>query len=121
MSAPERAGGIRALAASWRPAEIGLIALRIVVLVTVVVGVPHYPDSAAHRFYNIAHLPGIPWRDSPVEYAIGDYIVIRAVGWGSMALARTSRSPLTWLRGARSLEAGDATRRCGTCGSARHC
>jgi len=88
MSAPERAGGIRALAASWRPAEIGLIALRIVVLVTVVVGVPHYPDSAAHRFYNIAHLPGIPWRDSPVEYAIGDYIVIRAVGWGSMALTR---------------------------------
>lgn len=88
MSAPERAGGIRALAASWRPAEIGLVALRIVVVVTVIVGIPHYPDSAAHRFYDIAHHPGVPWRDTPVEYAIGDYIVIRAVGWGSLALAR---------------------------------
>ena len=88
MSAPERAGGLRALAASWRPAEIGLVALRVVALVTVVVGVPHYPDSAAHRFYDIAHHPGIPWRDTPVEYAIGDYVVIRAVGWGSLALTR---------------------------------
>src|ERR1051325_6900777 len=88
MSAPERAG-LRALAASWRPAEIGLVALRVVVLVTVIVGVPHYPDSAAHRFYDITHHPGIPWRDTPVEYAIGDYVVIRAVGWGSLALTRT--------------------------------
>src|SRR6188768_690095 len=88
MSAPERAGGLRALAASWRPAEIGLVALRVVALVTVVVGVPHYPDSAAHRFYDIAHHPGVPWRDTPVEYAIGDWVVIRAVGWGSLATAR---------------------------------
>src|SRR5215471_8619360 len=88
MSAPERARGIRALAASWRPAEIGLVALRVVVVVTVIVGTPHYPDSAAHRFYDIAHHPGIPWRETPVEYAIGDYVVIRAVGWGSLALAR---------------------------------
>jgi len=88
MSAPERARGIRALAARWRPAEVGLVALRIIVLVTVIVGVPHYPDSSAHRFYEIVHRPGIPWRDTPVEYAIGDYIVIRAVGWGSLALAR---------------------------------
>src|SRR4051794_19550304 len=88
MSAPERAGGIRALTASWRPAEIGLVALRVVAVVTVLVGVPHYPDSAAHRFYDIAHHPGVPWRDTPVEYAIGDYFVIRAVGWGSLSLAR---------------------------------
>ncbi len=88
MSAPERAGGIRALTASWRPAEIGLVALRVVAVVTVLVGVPHYPDSAAHRFYDIAHHPGVPWRDTPVEYAIGDYVVIRAVGWGSLSLAR---------------------------------
>jgi len=88
MSAPERAGGIGALAASWRPAEIGLVALRVVVVATVIVGVPHYPDSAAQRFSEIAHRAGIPWRDTPVEYAIGDYIVIRAVGWGSLALAR---------------------------------
>src|SRR4051794_35869969 len=88
MSAPERAGGIRAIAASWRPDEIGLVALRVVVVVTVVVGVPHYPDSGAHRFYEISHHPGLPWRETPVEYAIGDWIVIRAVGWGSLALTR---------------------------------
>ena len=54
----------------------------------VIIGVPHYPDSAAHRFLQIAHAPGIPWRDTPVEYAFGDWIVIRAVGWGSLAVAR---------------------------------
>src|SRR4051794_32868859 len=88
MSAPERARGIRAIAAPWRPDEIGLVALRVVVVVTVVVGVPHYPDSGAHRFYAIAHHPGIPWRETPVEYAIGDWIVIRAIGRGSLALTR---------------------------------
>jgi hypothetical protein len=67
---------------------MGLVALRVVAALVVIVGVPHYPDSAAHRFYDIAHHPGVPWRDTPVEYAIGDYIVIRAVGWGSLALAR---------------------------------
>src|SRR5437868_1030279 len=81
MSAPERPN-LRALG-SWRPAELGLVALRVVT-----VGVPHYPDSAAHRFVQIAHAPGIPWRDSQVEYAIGDWIVIRLVGWGSRATAR---------------------------------
>jgi glycosyl transferase family 87 len=87
MSAPERAG-LRAVAATWRPAEVGLVGLRVVAVLVVIAGVPHYPDSAAHRFYDIAHHPGVPWRDTPVEYAIGDYIVIRAVGWGSLALAR---------------------------------
>jgi len=86
--APERAGGIARLEASARPAEIGLVALRVVAVLVVIVGIPHYPDSAAHRFVQIAHAPGIPWRDSPVEYAIGDWIVIRAVGWGSLATAR---------------------------------
>ncbi len=88
MSAPERAGTIRRLTASARPAEIGLVALRVVAVASVVVGVPHYPDSAAHRFVQIAHAPGIPWRDTPVEYALGDWLVIRAVGWGSLAAAR---------------------------------
>ena len=87
-SAPERAGAIGAFTASWRPAEVGLVALRLVVVVTVVIGVPHYPDAAAQRFSDIAHQPGIPWRDTPVEYAIGDWIVIRAIGWGSLALTR---------------------------------
>jgi glycosyl transferase family 87 len=88
MSAPERAGTIRRLTASARPAEIGLLALRAVVVLSVIVGVPHWPDSAAHRFFLIAHAPGIPWRDHEVEYAIGDWIVIRAVGWGSLATTR---------------------------------
>jgi len=86
--APERSRGISRLAASARPAEIGLVALRVAAVLVVIVGVPHYPDSAAHRFVQIAHAPGTPWRDSPVEYAIGDWIVIRAVGWGSLATAR---------------------------------
>src|SRR3954453_11090096 len=86
MSAPERPN-LRALA-SWRPAELGLVALRVVAVGVVIVGVPHYPDSAAHRFVQIAHAPGIPWRDSQVEYAIGDWVVIRLVGWGSLATAR---------------------------------
>jgi len=88
MSAPERAGTIRRLTASARPAEIALLALRVVVVLSVIVGVPHWPDSAAHRFFLIAHAPGIPWRDHEVEYAIGDWIVIRAVGWGSLSVAR---------------------------------
>jgi Glycosyltransferase family 87 len=88
MSAPERAGAIQRLTASARPAEIGLVALRVVAVASVVVGVPHYPDSAAHRFVQIAHAPGIPWRDTPIEYAFGDWLVIRAVGWGSLAAAR---------------------------------
>ncbi len=86
--APERAGGIRSIGAPARPAETGLVALRVVAALVVIVGIPHYPDSAAHRFVQIAHAPGIPWRDSPVEYAIGDWIVIRAVGWGSLWVAR---------------------------------
>jgi hypothetical protein len=83
MSAPERAATEHS-----RWSERGLVALRVVALITVVIGVPHWPDSAAHRFYEIAHAPGIPWRDTPVEYALGDWIVIHAVGWGSLALTR---------------------------------
>src|SRR6478735_2106856 len=88
MSAPERAGVFRRLTASARPAEFALVALRVVAVALVIFGVPHYPDSAAHRFFQIAHAPGIPWRDTPVEYAFGDWLVIRAVGWGSLAVAR---------------------------------
>jgi hypothetical protein len=71
-----------------RTVEIALLSLRLAVLATVVVGVPHWPDAAAHRFWEIAHAPGTPWRDTPVEYALGDWLVIRAVGWGSLGLAR---------------------------------
>lgn len=83
MSAPS-AG----VAERLRPDELGLLALRVVAVVAVIVGVPHFPNAAAHRFVEIAHAPGLPWRDSPVEYAFGDWIVIRAVGFGSVGLAR---------------------------------
>jgi Glycosyltransferase family 87 len=66
----------------------GLLALRLVAAVVVVTGVPHWPDAAAARFVEIAHTPGLPWRDVPVEYALGDWLVIRAVGWGSIGFAR---------------------------------
>lgn len=66
----------------------GLLAVRVLAVSIVVVGVPHWPDASAHRFVAIAHAPGIPWRDSEVEYAFGDWLVIRAVGWGSEAVAR---------------------------------
>ena len=82
MSAPDRVGIVERLSASARPAELWLIALRVVAVIVVIVGVPHWPDSAAHRFFEIAHAPGTPWRETPVEYALVDWIVIRAVGWG---------------------------------------
>jgi glycosyl transferase family 87 len=66
----------------------GLIAVRILALLVVVAGVPHWPDSAARRYTLIAHAPGWPWRDMQVEYAIGDYVVIRTVAWGSLGLTR---------------------------------
>ena len=95
MSAPERAGIVERLTGSARPAELGLIALRVVVVGSVIVGVPHWPDSAAHRFFEIAHAPGIPWRDTPVEYALVrlDRDPRRRVG--EPRAARASCSP--WL------------------------
>jgi hypothetical protein len=87
-SAPEGAGGSSNRRDRARLAETTLIALRVAALAAVVVGVAHWPDSAAHRFFDIAHAPGVPWRDTPVEYALVDWIVIRAVGWGSLDQTR---------------------------------
>ncbi len=84
MSAPRGAGVTERL----RPDELGLLALRVLALVAVVVGVPHVPNAAAQRFVEIAHAPGLPWRATLVEYAFGDWIVIRAVGFGGVGLAR---------------------------------
>ena len=81
MSAPERAGVLRL-------DELGLLALRVLAVLAVIAGIPHVPNAAAARFVEIAHAPGLPWRDSPVEYALGDWLVIRAVGFGSVGLAR---------------------------------
>jgi glycosyl transferase family 87 len=66
----------------------GLIAVRVVALAVVVIGVPHWPDAAAHRYARIVAEGGVPWRDTPVEYAIGDWLVIRAVAWGGLGLTR---------------------------------
>jgi len=84
MPAPERAD----LASSSELVTRGLVAVRVLALLAVIVGVPHWPDAAAGRFVEIAHAPGLPWRDGPVEYALGDWVVIRAVGWGSIGIAR---------------------------------
>jgi hypothetical protein len=50
-----------------------------------------------------------------VEYAIGDYVVIRAVGWGASrsadASSRSSPSRRTWSRGAPVARGGGATPR----------
>ena len=53
MSAPS-AG----VAERLRPDELGLLALRVVAVVAVIVGVPHFPNAAAQRFVEIAHAPG---------------------------------------------------------------
>ena len=88
MSAPERAGTSARTDARLRPDELGLLAIRVLAVFAVVVGVPHWPNATAQRFVEIAHAPGLPWRQSPVEYALGDWLVLRAVGWGSIDLAR---------------------------------
>jgi Glycosyltransferase family 87 len=85
MPAPERAGADPSHSIA---AERVLLAVRALVVLTVVTGVPHWPDATAGRFVEIAHAPGLPWRDSPVEYALGDWLVARAIGWGSIATGR---------------------------------
>jgi len=69
MSASERAGVIERLSGSARPAELGLIALRVVAVVVVIVGVPHWPDPTAHRFSESAR--------EKIEAAGGSVVVLR--------------------------------------------
>ena len=85
MPAPERVGTVPSRSIT---AERALLVVRALVLLTVVAGVPHWPDATAGRFVEIAHAPGLPWRDTPVEYAAGDWLVARAVGGGSLGAAR---------------------------------
>ena len=68
--------------------EAVLVGIRLAVLVTVLVGVPHFPEASADRFVQIVHASGVPYRDVPIEYPIGELVVIRAVGWADLTTAR---------------------------------
>ena len=70
------------------PTTLCLLGLRIVVLVTVIVGVPRFPSSAASRYVAIAETPGIPYRDFPVEYAPVEVAILEGIGAGGPDLAR---------------------------------
>jgi hypothetical protein len=65
-----------------------LLVLRVVVLLTVIADVPHFPSSAADRFHDIAHAAGTPYRDVAVEYPIGELALIELVGGWSAGVAR---------------------------------
>ncbi len=65
-----------------------LLVVRVAVLVSVIVGVPHFPSSAAGRYLEIAHSPGVPYRSFEVEYPIGELGLIEATAFGSLATAR---------------------------------
>jgi hypothetical protein len=67
---------------------VGLLLLRLVVVVSVVADLPHFPSSTATRFFEIAHAAGTPYRDVAVEYPIGELLVIEAVGGWSLGIAR---------------------------------
>src|SRR4051794_4560050 len=65
-----------------------LLLLRVVVVLTVIADVPHFPSSAATRFHEIAHAAGTPYRDVTVEYPIGELGLIEVVGRWSVGMAR---------------------------------
>jgi hypothetical protein len=65
-----------------------LLLLRVVVVLTVIADVPHFPSSAATRFHQIAHAAGTPYRDVAVEYPIGELGLIEVVGRWSVGVAR---------------------------------
>ena len=69
-------------------AVILLVLLRLVVVVLVIVDVPHFRSAAAGRFHAIVTTPGVPYRDVPVEYPIGELAIIEIVGSSSLAGAR---------------------------------
>jgi hypothetical protein len=71
------------LSTSVDGATIALLLVRGLVLVSVVVGIPHFPSAAATRYVAIAHSPGIPYRDFPVEYPVLESLLATLVGsWG---------------------------------------
>lgn len=66
-----------------------LLAARVAVLASVVLDVPLFPSSTAVRLTQIAHTPGVPYRDFRVEYPIGELVLIRAVAAWSFEVTRT--------------------------------
>jgi hypothetical protein len=64
-----------------------LLLLRVIVLGTVVVGVPHFPTAEASRFWEIAHAQGTPYRTFPVEYSIVEVGLIKAIASGDLTFA----------------------------------
>lgn len=72
----------------WTSIRTVLLVLRVVVLVAVVVDVPMYPSSAAERYIQIAHEPGVPYRDFEVEYPPGELLFALLAGAGGLGTAR---------------------------------
>ena len=75
----------------WSPDVLTavLLLVRVLVVVSVAVDVPHFPSATATRFHQIAHTGGVPYRDVAVEYPIGELALIRAVGSWSLGMTRT--------------------------------
>ncbi|MGE5225276.1 MAG: hypothetical protein ACM3OO_00195 [Planctomycetaceae bacterium] len=74
-----------------------MVALRVVVLVSVIVGIPHFASSAAARYVQIAHTPGVPYRSFQVEYPIVELGLIEATAFGSLATARALLGVVAFL------------------------
>lgn len=66
----------------------GLLVLRLIVVVSVAIDVPHFPSSTATRFHEIAHAAGVPYRDVDIEYPVGELLLIRSTGSWSLGVGR---------------------------------
>lgn len=65
-----------------------LLGLRVLVLASVIAGIPDFPSAVAERFHDLANAAGVPYRDFPVEYPIGELGLIELVGWSTPDIAR---------------------------------
>ena len=65
-----------------------LVLVRVVVLVSVLAGVPSYPSAAATRYRDIARSTGTPYRDHEVEFAPGELAIAELVGRSAPSTAR---------------------------------
>ena len=64
-----------------------LLAIRLVVLISVLAAYPDFPSATANRYAQIAASDGRPYRDFDVEYAPGELLIAEAVGWSTPGLA----------------------------------
>lgn len=65
-----------------------LLGLRLAVLLLVIFNIPGLP-SVSERFHEIATSAGVPYRDFPVEYPIGELALIKVIGPWAPDVART--------------------------------